>query len=95
MHHAEKRRWMTETSEQFGLLALGLLAWGLAEGLGGNGFISAFVGGLFVKFGFGAAREMMVDFGEAWGQLLSFAATAQLCRVLPLWHPGRARLGAV
>jgi NhaP-type Na+/H+ or K+/H+ antiporter len=73
LHHAAKRAWMTETFQQLSLLCLALLAWGLAEHLGGNGFLAAFTGGIFVKVGFEQASEHMVEFIEAWGQLLSFA----------------------
>jgi NhaP-type Na+/H+ or K+/H+ antiporter len=73
LHQAEEREWMTETFGQLGLLSLGLLAWGVAEAVGGNGFIAAFVGGILVKRSFGSATERMVEFSEAWGQLLSYA----------------------
>jgi NhaP-type Na+/H+ or K+/H+ antiporter len=72
MHYAAGRKWMTETFQELGLLALALLAWGGADALGGNGFIAAFVGGVFVKVGFEQASERMIEFIEAWGQLLSY-----------------------
>jgi NhaP-type Na+/H+ or K+/H+ antiporter len=72
MHYAEDRGWMTETFAQLCLLALALIIWGGAEALGGNGFIAAFLGGMFVKVGFGTASERMVEFSEAWGELLTF-----------------------
>jgi NhaP-type Na+/H+ or K+/H+ antiporter len=73
LHHAKKRAWMTETFQLLSLLCLALLAWGLAEQMGGNGFLAAFTGGIFVKVGFERAGEHMIEFIEAWGQLLSFA----------------------
>jgi NhaP-type Na+/H+ or K+/H+ antiporter len=72
VHYASQRGWMTETFQDLSLLALALLAWGLAEASGGNGFLAAFTGGIFVKVGFEEASERMVEFIEAWGQLLSF-----------------------
>lgn len=73
LQHAAGRHWMTETFKLLSLLCLALLGWGLAEHLGGNGFLAAFVGGIFVKVGFQEASEHMIEFIEAWGQMLSFA----------------------
>jgi NhaP-type Na+/H+ or K+/H+ antiporter len=73
LHQAEERGWMTETFGQLGLLSLALLAWGVADAVGGNGFIGAFVGGIMSKRSFGSATERMVEFSEAWGSLLSYA----------------------
>jgi NhaP-type Na+/H+ or K+/H+ antiporter len=72
LHQATRRGWMTETFQQLGLLALALMTWGAAEALGGNGFIAAFVGGLAVKLGFEKAGDTMIEFSEAWGQLLDY-----------------------
>ena len=44
--HAGRRRWVDDTWLQIVPLAGALLAFGLAEAIGGSGFIAAFVGGL-------------------------------------------------
>jgi NhaP-type Na+/H+ or K+/H+ antiporter len=44
--HGGRRRWVDETWLQIVPLAGALLAFGLAEAIGGSGFIAAFVGGL-------------------------------------------------
>jgi NhaP-type Na+/H+ or K+/H+ antiporter len=39
---------MTDPFQRLALLALALIAWAVADRIGGNGFIAAFVGGLTV-----------------------------------------------
>lgn len=73
IHYAAEREWMAEPAKELCLLAVALMAWGVAETLGGNGLIAASVGGFFVKLGFGRAGEMMIGFSEAWGRLLTYA----------------------
>jgi Sodium/hydrogen exchanger family len=43
-----RRGWMTEPFERLALLALAIIAWALADQMGGNGFIATFIGGLVV-----------------------------------------------
>src|SRR5215203_2836539 len=43
---ASKRGWMTGSFQRLALLSLALVAWALADAVGGNGYIAAFVGGL-------------------------------------------------
>jgi NhaP-type Na+/H+ or K+/H+ antiporter len=40
---ASKREWMTDSSQRLALLALAIIAWALADTVGGNGFIAAIV----------------------------------------------------
>lgn len=66
---------MNPAFERISSLALALLAYSLAEVIGGNGFISAFTAGLTV----GARlrreiREAVLDFAETEGQLLGLLA---------------------
>lgn len=72
MHYASVRGWMTEVFQQIGLLTLALVAFGAATATGGSGMIGAFVAGLAVKVSFGEAGEAMLEFSEAWGQLLDY-----------------------
>jgi NhaP-type Na+/H+ or K+/H+ antiporter len=71
MGRATRRGWIEEAFPQLCLLALAVVTWHLAERLGGNGFIAAFVGGLLVKLGFEHAGQQSIEFGESWGQLLN------------------------
>ncbi len=77
--------WMTETAEGIIALALAFGAFSLAELLHGNGFISAFVGGL--TFGNTAAKKcaFLYKFAETEGKLLvllTFLAFG--CAMIPI-----------
>lgn len=72
LNRAEERKLMAATFQQLALLALALICWRAADGVGGNGFIAAFVGGLVVKRKFVTAGEHMVAFTEEIGQLLDY-----------------------
>lgn len=68
---AARRRWMSHSFESLSSLALALLAFGLAEWIGGNGFIAAFCAGLTLG---NTAKEVvgcLQEFAEAEGQLLT------------------------
>ncbi|MCP4246908.1 MAG: sodium:proton exchanger, partial [bacterium] len=65
------RNWMDGAFRQLATLAVGVGSFALAEALGGNGFVAAFVAGL--AFG-AAARDYcagVYDFAEDQGQLLA------------------------
>jgi sodium/hydrogen antiporter len=70
---ASKRGWMTGTFKRLALLALALIAWALADQIGGNGFIAAFVGGLAVGPTVEGVGEQLIRFTEAEGQLLTLS----------------------
>jgi NhaP-type Na+/H+ or K+/H+ antiporter len=70
---ASKREWMTDSSQRLALLALALIAWALADQIGGNGFIAAFVGGLAVGPTVERVGEQLIRFSEAEGQLLNLS----------------------
>ena len=53
------------------LPAIAMLAYALAEAIGGNGFIAAFVSGFTLAVKTQSVREQMMDFGETEGTLLS------------------------
>jgi len=69
-----RQQWqMPGSFQHLALLSLAVLCWLTAEHVtGGNGFIAAFAGGMFVKVHFENAGEHMLEFAEAWGQLLNF-----------------------
>ena len=93
--HADRRGWITAGAQQLALLSLALLSWWLAEKvLHGNGFIAAFTAGAVVRLGFENAHERMIEFNEAWGDLLIYfvfyffgmlAAGDLLDINLPMW----------
>jgi NhaP-type Na+/H+ or K+/H+ antiporter len=72
MGQAQRQGWIAEAIAQLGLLSLALLAWLLADEVGGNGFIAAFVAGMVVTNRFEEAGTRAVEFSEAWGQLLNY-----------------------
>ena len=68
---ADSRKWTTAISRQLFVLALAGACYLLAIGLGGNGFIAAFVGGLAFAFGSDLREESAVGFTETQGDLLA------------------------
>ena len=95
VRRADQRGWITKGAQQLALLSLALLSWWLAEKvLPGNGFIAAFTAGVVVRLGFENAKERMIEFNEAWGDLLIYfvfyffgmlAAGDLLDISLPMW----------
>jgi NhaP-type Na+/H+ or K+/H+ antiporter len=70
---ASRKGWMTGSFRRLALLALALIAWALADQIGGNGFIAAFVGGLAVGPTVKSAGEQLIRLTDAEGQLLSLS----------------------
>jgi NhaP-type Na+/H+ or K+/H+ antiporter len=70
---ASRRAWMTESFQRLALLALALIAWALADQIGGNGFIAAFVGGLVVGPTVERVGEQLIRFTETEGKLLNLS----------------------
>ena len=70
---ASSRGWMNESFQRLALLALAIIAWALADAVGGNGFIAAFVGGLVVGPAVERVGERLIRFTEAEGQLLNLS----------------------
>jgi sodium/hydrogen antiporter len=70
---ASKREWMTGSFRRLALLALALIAWAMADQIGGNGFIAAYVGGLAVRPTVERVGEQLIQFTEAEGQLLNLS----------------------
>ena len=70
---ASRREWMTGSFQRLALLALALIAWALADQIGGNGFIAAFVGGLAVGPTVDRVGEQLIRFTQAEGQLLNLS----------------------
>ena len=64
---------MSGSFQRLALLALALIAWALADQIGGNGFIAAFVGGLAVGPTVERVGERLIRFTEAEGQLLNLS----------------------
>jgi NhaP-type Na+/H+ or K+/H+ antiporter len=70
---ASRGGWMNESFQRLALLALAIIAWALADTVGGNGFIAAFVGGLVVGPVVERVGARLIRFTEAEGQLLSLS----------------------
>ena len=67
---ATARGWMNHDFQQLAGIAIALLCWGVAEEVGGNGFIAAFVGGLTVGNTARHVCSCLYEFTEVEGQLL-------------------------
>lgn len=65
-----ERGWATESFAGLGVLALALLCFAVAELIGGNGFIGAFVGGMVFGASIRHACTFLYEFMETEGQLL-------------------------
>jgi NhaP-type Na+/H+ or K+/H+ antiporter len=70
---AAERGWTTTVYERLGLAAVALIAFVVADEVGGNGFIAAFVAGGAAGMAAGHLRERMIDFAEEEGELLKVA----------------------
>jgi sodium/hydrogen antiporter len=70
---ASQKGWMTDPFQRLALLALALIAWALADQIGGNGFIAAFVGGLTVAPTVEGFGERLIQLTDAEGQLLNLS----------------------
>ena len=69
--HAVRRRTITYSYERMVMVAIAVGSWAVADLLGGNGFIAAFVAGLAVSRFAHDFGERILDFAEREGQLLS------------------------
>lgn len=67
---AAERGWATNAFQGIGILSLSVLSYVLAEIIGGNGFISAFVGGLVLGNSLRHPCTYLFEFMESEGQLL-------------------------
>ena len=67
---AAERGWMTEAFQGIGILALAVLSYVIAESIGGNGFIAAFIGGMVFGHTLQHKCEFLFEFMETEGQLL-------------------------
>ena len=63
--------WITHSFQDLSALGLSVLAFSLAELVGGNGFIAAFAAGLILGNSSRAICTCLFDFGESEGQLLT------------------------
>ena len=70
---ASRSGWMTDSFQRLALLSLAIISWALADQIGGNGFIAAFVGGLAVGPTVEHVGERLIRFTEAEGQLLNLS----------------------
>ncbi len=70
---ARGKKWISESFEQIGVVALPLLCLVVSEMVGASMFIAAFVAGLAVQVGFKEAGKHSVEFAEEWGQLLNLS----------------------
>jgi NhaP-type Na+/H+ or K+/H+ antiporter len=70
---ASRKKWITKTFQQIGVLALPVLCLMLSEAIGASMFIAAFVAGLAVQLGFKEVSKHSLEFSEQWGQLINLS----------------------
>ena len=71
VEYASNKNWMSPVFQRLSAMSLAVLAFAFAEMVHGNGFIAAFVAGLFLGVKTHAIRERIQEFGEAEGQQLA------------------------
>jgi NhaP-type Na+/H+ or K+/H+ antiporter len=90
---ADRRGWTSSVSRNLLVLALALACYLVSVGVGGNGFIAAFVGGLAFGAGSRQQAEDAVEFTEIQGSLLAigvwvaFGLTVAGTVLTELWDP--------
>lgn len=67
---ASRRHWMNHTYQMLASLSIAILAYSMAEWMGGNGFIAAYFSGLMLGTRTEAIRERLREFGEAESQFM-------------------------
>jgi NhaP-type Na+/H+ or K+/H+ antiporter len=67
---AQRRGWVVDRWARFSLVGVAVVAFALAEGFDGSGFIAAWVAGLVFGITFGSGAERQRDFSEDEGSLL-------------------------
>ncbi len=87
---AARRGWVDPSFQRLSMPAIAILGYALAETIGGNGFIGAFVAGFTLGVRSPDVRRSMQDFGEAEGSALSLLVMLLLGLVLipasvPYW----------
>ncbi|GAA1090527.1 cation:proton antiporter [Tsukamurella strandjordii] len=71
--HSDRAGWSTERTRRLALVAIPLLTYAAAVGLGGNGFVAAFICGIVYRFRRGDAASAEVGLTEDVGALLTAA----------------------
>ncbi len=71
LDRAVGRRWVEGAMRQIATLAIAVAAFAIAESIGGNGFVAAFVAGMIFGLVAHEACESAADFTEDEGQLLA------------------------
>ncbi len=79
---ASARNWVDPAFQRLSLPAIALLGYALAEAIGGNGFIGAFVAGFMLGVKTDEVREHMQSFAETEGTALSLIVMLLLGLVL-------------
>ncbi len=70
---AHRRKWMGESFQGIGVVALPLLCMIVSDAVGASMFIAAFVAGLAVQIVFTRAGTHSVEFAEKWGELVNLS----------------------
>ena len=72
VREAVRREWTTRTSQELVVVTLALLSYAAALTIGGNGFVAAFLGGIFFGAATGGQLHEPTEFAENVGLFASF-----------------------
>jgi sodium/hydrogen antiporter len=70
---SRNKGWLTSEYQRIAFLVLAVISFIVADGIGGSGFIAAFIGGLSTGYITKDAGKVLIDFAEAEGQFLNLA----------------------
>ena len=86
--YAHEKNWMAIVFQRLASISIALLAYALAETIGGNGFIAAFFSGLFLGVKNTHVRARIQEFGETEGQMLTLFVFLLLGLIaVPIYAP--------
>ncbi len=86
--YAHKKDWMAVVFQRLASISIALLAYALAETIGGNGFIAAFFSGLFLGVKNIHVRARIQEFAETEGQMLTLFVFLLLGLIaVPIYAP--------
>ena len=71
INDASDRKWMSQKFQRMVAISIAILAYALAEIIGGNGYIAAFFAGLLLGVHTAAIRKRIQEYGETEGQQFS------------------------
>jgi NhaP-type Na+/H+ or K+/H+ antiporter len=84
---ARRRDWIHDGARWVIAPSIAVVTWFVAEAIGGNAFVGAFVAGLTTAVVIGTVREDFLEFGEVGGELLGLVVFFLVGALLPIKGP--------